>query len=318
MSTTSRPSLYQRFLDRMSLEKYTELVFFLAAAIGISPLVFVNGKPRISFSLLIYSILFIFTILYCTVSYIWIIPPNIPIRFHRNLFVASNLIFTFQPIVYFSTCVLSFRKLNNIRNCLSSVDSSLRSAGICVGKKIPQKMLYFLLLFAIFVALCLPYYPFLAKLGLLRYLNYMLASGQYSALGLEFSYHLRRIVRCLRRMKGRTDQTGQAERLVLLSKAHHQLCSSIEEFSSCYGFQVLYILIIQFLSFTLIFFYFLFNHLSISYWIIHGFLFTTLPFLITSVMMIDCSAKISEKTKEVNLLLYHLMIKDKSYELLNN
>ncbi|KAE8573629.1 Gustatory receptor 38 [Halyomorpha halys] len=317
---SSRPSIYQRLVGLISVEKHTELVFLLSAMVGISPLVLVNGKPRILCSLLIYSIFFTSTVLYLNISDYLSNLPYFPTKFHRNIIWVSNLLFLFQPIVYFSTSVLNFRKLSNIRHCLRSVDSLLRNARIYEGKEhvSVKRMLYLLLLLAMIVAVCTPEIPIKNKLVPLGFVNFILGSGQYSALGMEFSYHLRRIVRCLRRMKGRTDQTGQAERLVLLSKAHHQLCSSIEEFSSCYGFQILYIVIIQFLNFLIFFFLFLWIHNFIYHRITVFFLFFICPAFITSALVIDCSAKMSEKSKEVNLLLYHLMIKDKSNELLNN
>ncbi|KAE8573631.1 Gustatory receptor 36 [Halyomorpha halys] len=320
MSTPPRPSQCQRLLGRMSLEKYTELIFLFSAVIGLSPLVLVNGKPRIFCSLLIYSVFFTSTVLYFNFSECFGHLPNFPIKFHRNIYWTSNIVYMLQPIVYFSTNVLSFQKLNNIRHRLRSVNSLLRNAGICEGTEHTslKRMLYLLLLLAMIVAVCTPYITFRAKLFMFACLSYMSACGQYTFLGLEFCSPLRRIVRCLRRMKIRIDQTGQAERLVLLSKAHHQLCSSIEEFYSCYGFQILYILIIQFLSLTLTMFFFIWKHAFFNYQMIFGVVCIVFPVLITNVMVIDCSAKLSEKSKEVNLLLYHLMIKDKSYELLNN
>ncbi|KAE8573630.1 Gustatory receptor 37 [Halyomorpha halys] len=320
MSTPSRPNLYQRLLGRITFEKYTELVFLLSTVVGISPLVFDNGKPRLSLNFLFYSIFITSTVLYFKINDFFHDIPDFPIKFHRNIFWANNLFWLLQPIVYLSTSILSSRKLKNIRYCLRSVDSLLGNVGICQETDHVSlwRILYFQPVFAMCLGLFIPNTPIETGIDLFVYITYFLGVEQYSALEQEFSYHLRRIVRCLRRMKERTDQTGQAERLVLLSKAHHRLCSSIEEFSWCYGFQILNIIISQFLSTILTLFYFLFYYFLFDDHVMYWVLVVTLPLMIANFMIIDCSAKISEQSKEVNLLLYHLMIKDKSYELLNN
>ncbi|CAH1396435.1 unnamed protein product [Nezara viridula] len=316
MSTTSRSSIFQKL--SISYEKCTELIFSISAVFGISPIFFVNGKPRKSYFIAIYSIFFISIYIYVNISYVFSVRIDYAVPFHRNVFLVSYLLSLLQPVVYFCTNFLSFQRLSNIRQCLRTVDSSLQSFGISEDAHhgLLNGKLYLLLLLSKCSLLFIPKTAGETKIFLLLNVIYLLGCGQCTALGEELGSRLRRILHCLRSMGEQPDQTiGRAERLSLLCKAHHQLCSAIEEFSCCYGFQMLNIVVIQFLSLTITIFSYVWARLSFLKLCMGVLLHSSIPFF---TIAIDCWTNVSEMSKEFNVLLYQIMIKDKSKALLDS
>lgn len=297
MMMTSISSLYRKLLSLLCSEKFTKLIFLLSALFGICPLVFDNGHTRVSYTLVIYSIFFYIITVYFSIIDELIHPLDFPIKFHRNILHFINAYYYFQTIVFFCTCVFSCRKLSNISHYLGTVGLSLQSIGVRGGIEPDslKRMLSLSLLVSQFLLLCIPSIPMRFKLGLIGLVIHFLGCGQYTALGQEIYCNLHRTVGCLHWMKRHPNQTEKAEVLSLLSKAHHQLCSATEELSSCYGFQMLYIVLLQFKLFTISSFGFLFYKVSLFEYGCIMVLYIIVTLAISYVMAIDCGYKISEK-----------------------
>lgn len=289
----------RRLLSLLCSEKFTNLIFLISALFGISPLVFANGHLRVSYKLFVYSIFFYCTIFYFTISDLLSQPFRFPLDFHRNTFYVVKAIMFGQTIVFFCTSVFSCRRLSNIRHSLGSVRSSLRAIGIAQVTEpgCLKRALHLLLLLTHCLLFCFFNNQVRYQLAQLEIIIHILGCGQYIGLGQELYCNLHRTVRCLHWMKRHPNKTGQAEMLTLLSKAHHKLCSATEELSSCYGFQILYTALLQFLTYTISFFIALFYNYNTSfeYDISLLFYYSRLTLVILNVSIIDCSAKISEK-----------------------
>lgn len=250
----------KRATSILSTHKYLRIVYYLSAAIGISPFLLESDHYLISYSLGILSIISV-TLLGYSISII-------NYSSFYELSMDEELVISMEKVLV--TCVLSthsilffisvgtsrwrVRPIRQIIATLEEVDSMLEQR--LREEYYFQDFLCFFLNVLLIAWQAYIYNSFAYRFfSIVITINVWLTASQFSVLARLISDRLRNACESLNELKKTIELPHQEEKVGMLSSAHGKLCDASEALQATFGLLITVLTIISFMGLTVVTFY---------------------------------------------------------------